>query len=264
MMKQRRLGVNIDHIATLREARGERYPDPVEALSVLKASGAHQVTLHLREDRRHIQDSDLQRIVHAGILPVNLEMAVTDEMVGIASRSKVTTCTFVPEKRLEVTTEGGLDAKGNLKRVERAVKKLQSHGKNVSLFIDPKRSQIRAAREAGADAVEFHTGHYCRLFEKYFAHEGSYRLRGKGSLTVRIRVELDHLGEMSCLAADGGLKVYAGHGLHVDNLKPVAKIPEIEEYNIGHAIVARAVFVGLEKAILEIHQILAKVSGEAQ
>lgn len=257
---KRRLGVNIDHIATLREARGEWYPDPLESLSILKKCGAHQVTLHLREDRRHIQDHDLRRIVQAAVLPVNLEMAVTNEMVKLACESGVQTCTFVPEKRQEITTEGGLDVKGHFKTVARAVEKLKKAGKWVSLFIDPEKNQLEAAQKSGADAVEFHTGSYCHLLEEYFIRSGSYRWRARDRYGQRTAGELKKLREMARQAVLGGMKAYAGHGLHVYNLPPVVAIPEIEEYNIGHAIVARAVFVGLEKAVREIQKVLRNVS----
>lgn len=260
MNMKRRLGVNIDHIATLREARKEWYPDPLESLAILKKCGARQVTLHLREDRRHIKDHDLKRIVAARVLPVNLEMAVTDEMVGLAAKSGVVTCTFVPEKRQEITTEGGLDVKNNFKHVARAVQKLKKAGKQVSLFIDPETGQLEAALKSGADAVEFHTGTYCRLMEKYFTHAGNYRWQAKGRLGQQILRALEKLRELSCLTVVGGMKAYAGHGLHVYNLPPVVRIPEIEEYNIGHAIVARAVFVGLANAVLEIQKILGNAS----
>lgn len=241
MIKQkvhRRLGVNIDHIATLREARKVSYPSPFEALEVLKICHVDQVTLHLREDRRHIQDHDLKAIVAANALPVNLEMAVTDEMVDIALKYRPKTVTLVPEKREEITTEGGLDVAGRFERVSACVKKLKNVGIHCSHFIDADLNQVYAAHESGADAIEIHTGTYCHLAEckKEFSHE-----------VEKIRLA-------SQVAVGKGLKVYAGHGLHKDNLTPIVAIAEIEEYNIGHAIIARAVFVGLEKAIREIQQ----------
>lgn len=232
----RRLGVNIDHIATLREARKVLYPAPLEALEILKTCVVDQVTLHLREDRRHIQDHDLEAIISAKVLPVNFEMAVTDEMVGIALKCRPKTVTFVPEKREEITTEGGLDVAGQFERVSVCVKKLKDVGIHCSHFIDADLNQVYAAHESGADAIEIHTGTYCHLAEckKEFSRE-----------VEKIRLA-------SQVAASKGLKVYAGHGLHVGNLTPITAISEIEEYNIGHAIIARAVFVGLEKAIREI------------
>lgn len=258
MTMKPRLGVNIDHIATLREARKEWYPDPFESLSVLKKTGVNQVTLHLREDRRHIQDHDVKRIVAANVLPVNLEMATTDAMVQIAVKSGVHTCTLVPEKRQEITTEGGLDVAQNLKAVTSAVKRLKKAGKKVSLFIDPKMAQIEASVRSGADAVEFHTGTYCHILERYFLRQGSYVLQGQDKLVLQVVRELKNLREAADLAAASGLQVYAGHGLHRHNLAPIVKISTITEYNIGHAIVARAIFVGLNQAILEIQKLLRK------
>lgn len=258
MTMKPRLGVNIDHIATLREARKEWYPDPFESLFILKKTGVAQVTLHLREDRRHIQDHDLKRIVAAGVLPVNLEMATTDAMVRIALKSGVSTCTLVPEKRQEITTEGGLDVAQNFKRVASAVRRLKIADKKVSLFIDPNTAQIEASMRSGADAVEFHTGTYCHVLERYFLRRGSYALKGEDQLALKVRTELKNLKEAADRAAAAGLQVYAGHGLHRHNLAPVVKISAITEYNIGHAIVARAVFVGLQQAILEIQKVLRK------
>lgn len=241
MIKQKihkRLGVNIDHIATLREARKVSYPSPLEALEILKTCQVDQVTLHLREDRRHIQDHDLREIVVANVLPVNLEMAVTDEMVGMALKYRPKTVTLVPEKREEITTEGGLDVAGQFERVSACVKKLKNAGIHCSHFIDADLNQVYAAHESGGDAIEIHTGTYCNLAEhkEEFSHE------------------VEKIMQASQVAAGKGLKVYAGHGLHVGNLAPITTISEIEEYNIGHSIIARALFVGLEKAIHEIQQ----------
>ena len=251
-----KLGVNIDHIATLREARGEWYPDPFESLKILKRCHVAQVTLHLREDRRHIQDHDLERIADSGILPVNLEMAITREMLQTAARLPVHTCTFVPEKRLEVTTEGGLDVVGQERRVTLAVEGLKKSGRRVSLFIDPVERQIEAAWRTGADAVEFHTGTYCQLYEKYFTTKKTYRLDRQNPLAKKIFAQIQNLTLCTKLARSRGLLTFAGHGLHAKNLAPVAKIAGIEEYNIGHAIVARAIFVGLEASVNEIQRVL--------
>lgn len=236
-----RLGVNIDHMATLREARKVSYPAPVDALMILKECSVDQVTIHLREDRRHIQDQDLEIIVAAGILPVNLEMAATEEMTRIACLRKPHTATLVPEKRQEVTTEGGLDCSGQFQRVAQVVKELRQSGIRASLFIDPDLTQVRASKEIGADAIELHTGTYCNI---------------DPTQQREIENEIHKIREATHLGVNLGLKVFAGHGLNCSNLKPILAIPEIEEYNIGHAIIARAVFVGLKAAIQEIQKIL--------
>lgn len=248
---QPKLGVNIDHIATLREVRQVSYPDPLESLSVLKKCSVDQVTIHLREDRRHIQDHDLHRIVRSKILPVNLEMAITEEMVGIASRTPVRVCTFVPEKREEITTEGGLNVLGNKTKITEAVLKLKKAGRCVSLFIDPSARQVRASFEVGADAVELHTGTYCDVLEKNFKREKKYNFKKE-----KVRQEIKKIKGAARLASFLKLKVCAGHGLHRQNLAPLITIHEITEYNIGHAIIARAVFVGLKNAIQEIRRVL--------
>lgn len=253
---KRRLGVNIDHVATLREARKVCYPDPFETLPILKKCHVDQVTLHLREDRRHIQDHDLVRFIAEKDLPVNLEMAVTDAMLKIALKFYPATCTFVPEKRQEVTTEGGLDTVKKARAVGRAIERLQAKGVHVSLFIDPDPRQILMANRLGADAVELHTGAYCSHLENYHARHGSYRIKAGSTAAKPVEIAYQALVNTAHLADDLHLGVYAGHGLHIHNLAPIVKIPQIEEYNIGHAIVARAVFVGLAAAIGEIQKIL--------
>lgn len=228
-----RLGVNIDHVATLRQARGTDYPDTVEAALLAIASGADGITVHLREDRRHIQDRDVERLMQAIDVPLNLEMAVTEEMLGIAVRVKAPHCCLVPEKREELTTEGGLDVAGQQERIADAVASLKTAGCQVSLFIDPEPEQIKAAKACGAPVVELHTGAYAEA-------KGDTR-----------HVELERLRQGARLAASLGLEVHAGHGLTVENVGPVAALPEVVELNIGHAIVARAVFVGLSEAVQE-------------
>lgn len=257
MPTKRRLGVNIDHIATLRQARRVSYPEPVAALDILKACHVDQVTIHLREDRRHIQDADLYKILDAQILPVNLEMAVTDEMVAIARKSKPATVTFVPERREEITTEGGLDCIAISKRLVSAINRLQDDGIRVSLFIDHDAKQVEMAKSLNADGVEFHTGAFCHTIEHYFEATGSYDYSHDRTVQTRVDELFESLKFNSQLAAQSGLKVFAGHGLHCHNLKRVATIQEIEEYNIGHAIIARSIFVGLKQAIQEIHALLA-------
>ena len=225
------LGVNIDHVATVRQARRSRYPDPVQAALLAEQAGADSITLHLREDRRHIVDRDVTVMRDALQTRMNLEMAVTDEMIGIAQRVLPQDCCLVPESRQEITTEGGLDVAGQLGRVGDACKALGSSGIRVSLFIDPDEAQIRAAQRAGAPVVELHTGAYADATGAAQAREFE-RLRGAAKV-----------------AASLGLVVNAGHGLHYHNVELIAAIPEIVELNIGHSIVARAIFDGLEKAV---------------
>ncbi len=233
------LGVNIDHVATLRQARRGRFPDPVHAALMAEMAGADSITLHLREDRRHIQDTDVR--VLRGLLQthMNLEMAVTDEMVVIASDVGPEDCCFVPERRAEVTTEGGLDAASQMPRLRDAVAHLSSQGIRVALFIDPDPRQIDAAAQVGAPVVELHTGAYA------------------DSIGSRQATELDRLHSGARHAASLGLEVHAGHGLDYHNVQPVAAIREIVELNIGHAIVSRAVFEGLASAVREIKVLMA-------
>lgn len=225
------LGVNIDHVATLRQARRIDYPDPIHAALTAEQAGADSITLHLREDRRHIQDRDVTLL--RGLLKtrMNLEMAVTDEMIAIASRIKPQDCCLVPESRHEITTEGGLDVAGQSQRIEEACRTLAQAGIRVSLFIDPDALQIEAAVRAGAPVIELHTGTYASA---------------SGSAPGR---ELERVRAAARLAASLGLIVNAGHGLHYHNVSPIAAIGEIGELNIGHSIVARAVFDGLPKAV---------------
>ncbi len=236
-----RLGVNIDHVATVRQARRIREPDPVWAVVLAELGGADQITLHLREDRRHIQDHDLDRVLATASVPVNLEMAVTDEMVAIAVDRRPHSATLVPERREEITTEGGLDVAGQPEAVGRAVEALAAAGIRVSLFVDPDPGQVEAALRTGARAVELHTGAFCEAWGTSAAEQ-----------------ELERLRRAAALAADKGLAVHAGHGLNVRNVRPVARIPEVEELNIGHAIVGRAIFVGLKAAVAEMKEILAE------
>jgi pyridoxine 5-phosphate synthase len=234
-----RLGVNVDHVATLRQARRAAYPDPVSAALMAELAGADQITIHLREDRRHIQDRDLQVLRKTVTTRLNLEMAVAAEMLRIAYEVKPDMVTLVPERREELTTEGGLDVVGGREAVRKAVKTLRDAEIEVSLFIDPDLDQVKASHRAEADAVELHTGRYCEA-----------RLAGDR------RRELARLVDASKAAAKLGLKVAAGHGLNYQNVLPVAAIPEIEELNIGHAIVAHAVLVGMERAVREMKELL--------
>ncbi len=238
-MKPICLGVNIDHVATLRQARGTRYPDPVYAALMAEQAGADSITLHLREDRRHIQDRDLHSMKGVLQTRMNLEMAVTDEMLGIALDVQPQDCCLVPERREELTTEGGLDVAGQLDRVSAAVARLADAGIRVSLFIDPDAQQLEAARASGAPVVELHTGAY--------GEATGERARAR---------ELARLCEAASAGAKLGLTVHAGHGLHYHNVIPVAAIAEIVELNIGHAIIARAVFDGLGTAVSEMKHLL--------
>jgi pyridoxine 5-phosphate synthase len=232
------LGVNIDHVATLRQARGTRYPDPVYAALMAEQAGADSITLHLREDRRHIQDEDLTAIRAVIQTRMNLEMAVTDEMLAIAERVHPEDCCLVPENRNEVTTEGGLDVAGQLSRVSEACSELTSYGVRVSLFIDPDARQVEAAAQSGAAVVELHTGAYA---EAKGADRGA---------------ELHRVQEAARRAAATGLTVHAGHGLHYHNVQPIASIGQIIELNIGHAIISRAVFHGLAAAVSEMKHLM--------
>ncbi|HLG89978.1 MAG TPA: pyridoxine 5'-phosphate synthase [Alphaproteobacteria bacterium] len=228
-----RLGVNIDHIATIRNARGGTHPDPVRAAKLAEAAGADGITAHLREDRRHIRDSDLSQIMTATALPLNLEMAATEEMVGIALGLRPHAVCLVPERREERTTEGGLDVAGDQTRLSQIVPKLAAAGIRVSLFVAPDALQIEAAHKVGAAVVELHTGSYAE------APSGARQ------------AELARLADAAKLAARQGLEVHAGHGLDFENVQPVAALPEVMELNIGHFLVGEAVFTGLKAAIEE-------------
>jgi pyridoxine 5-phosphate synthase len=233
------LGVNIDHIATLRQARRGRDPDPVHAALEAEMAGADGITLHLREDRRHIQDADVRLLRTLLTTPMNLEMAVTAEMLDIACEVRPPHCCLVPEKREELTTEGGLDVAGQSARVAAAVERLSQHGVRASLFIDPEPAQIEASARLGAPAIELHTGAYAEA-------RGTERAR-----------ELDRLRRGAHLAVRLGLEVHAGHGLDYHNVPPVAAIGEIVELNIGHALIARAVFHGLPAAVRQMRALLS-------
>jgi pyridoxine 5-phosphate synthase len=227
------LGVNIDHVATVRQARGTSYPSVIEAAKLAERAGADSITVHLREDRRHIQDADVKALCANTSTRVNLEMAVTPEMLDIALEHLPADVCLVPEKREELTTEGGLDVAANRPAVAAAVARLQQAGIRVSLFIDPDPAQLSAAAAVGAPVVELHTGTYADA-------------RGK-----RQQQELQRLRE-ACVAGHAlGLQINAGHGLHLDNVRPVAGLPHMTELNIGHSIIARAIFVGLEAAVRE-------------
>ena len=229
-----KLNVNVDHVATVRQTRGGNEPDPVLAAYLVELAGAHGIVVHLREDRRHIQDRDLYVLRETVKTKLNMEMAATNEMVDIATDVMPDMVTLVPEKREELTTEGGLDVIGNKKSVSKAVDKLKSKGLFVSLFIDPDKKQIKASEEIGADMVELHTGSYAEADNE-----------------KKIEKELKKVENSVMTAMDLGLRVAAGHGLDYQNVEPIAWIEEIEELNIGHSIVSRSVIVGIEEAVSE-------------
>lgn len=240
------LGVNIDHIATLRQVRGTAFPEPVQAALLAEQAGADGITAHLREDRRHIQDRDirlLRQMIHTRL---NLEMAVTDEMVALACEVRPDACCLVPEKRQELTTEGGLEVAGQLDRVAEACRQLRESGIEVSLFIDPDKAQIEAAAEAGAPVIELHTGSYA-----------------DAPTAEALREELKKIQQAAWFAYGLGLQVNAGHGLHYHNVEAIARIPEIVELNIGHSIIARALFSGMQEAVREMKQLMKTARLEA-
>lgn len=234
-----RLGVNVDHVATVRQARGIEVPDPVEAALLAERGGADGITVHLREDRRHIQERDVDLLRKTIGTKLNLEMAVTEAMVALARRFRPQDACFVPERREEITTEGGLDVLGHKEKIREAVKRLQGEGIRVSLFVDPERDQVEASREVEAHGVEIHTGRYCNA-------PGD---RGGA---------LEEVAAAASLAHRLGLEVHGGHGLNYENVIPIAALPEIVELNIGHSIVARAIMVGMEQAVKEMKELLQR------
>ena len=238
-----RLGVNIDHVATIRNARGGEHPDPVRAAEIVAAVGGDGITAHLREDRRHIRDDDLARIQAATDLPLNLEMAATDEMLAIALRHSPHAACIVPEKREERTTEGGLDAAGQHNHLAPIVSRLNDAGIRVSLFIEPDPRQIEAAMRLRAPVVEFHTGRYAHV-------EGEERAK-----------ELRRLADAAALAWKNGIEPHAGHGLTYDNVVPVAAIPQLAELNIGHYLIGEAIFTGLEDAVRRMRALMDEARG---
>jgi pyridoxine 5-phosphate synthase len=238
------LMVNIDHVATLREARGIHYPDPVHAAGVVEMAGASGIIVHLREDRRHIKDRDVRILRHVVRSKLNLEMAATEEMVDIACEILPDMVTLVPEKRQELTTEGGLDVVGSVPRIARVTEAVRAKGIEVSLFVDPDGSQVQASKDTGADTIELHTGRYSNAMEKKATAE-----------------ELRKIATAAEMGKSLGMKVNAGHGLHYHNVARVAAIPQIDEFSIGHSIIARAMFVGLDVAVRDM---LALIRCEAR
>lgn len=234
-----KLAVNVDHVATLRQARGGAEPDPVSAAAIAELAGADGIIVHLREDRRHIQDRDLKLLRHTVKTRLNLEMAATDEMVAIALSVKPDVCTFVPEKRQELTTEGGLDVRANLNTIEKAIARLQEAGIAVSLFIDPDPDQIKASNKIEADYVEIHTGAFSEAKDWKSQKQELIKIENAVKLSTKL-----------------GMGVSAGHGLTYFNVKKVAALGGIEEFNIGHSIMSRAVFVGLDRAVRDMVELL--------
>lgn len=232
MRRTLKLGVNIDHVATLRQARLGKFPSPEYAAKVCEQAGADGITAHLREDRRHIQDADMESLVRT-VKRLNMEMAVTDEMVGIASRLRPANCCLVPEKRQELTTEGGLDAAGSLPRLTDAVSTLKNAGITVSIFIDPVEAQIEAAKAAGADCIELHTGAFAN------------------AVGAAQKKELERLIKGAEFAHSLGLTVNAGHGIDYENIQLMLQVPHLHELNIGYSIICRAIFTGLKHAVQE-------------
>lgn len=235
------LGVNIDHIATLRQARGTRFPEPVQAALIAEQAGADSITAHLREDRRHIQDRDIYQLKDMIHTRLNMEMAVTDEMIDIAVKVRPNACCLVPEKRAELTTEGGLDVLANLSRLQWACEKLATAGIEVSLFIDPEQAQIDAAIKAGAPVIELHTGCYA-----------------EAKTPKQQTEELERIRIAAHYAHSAGLQVNAGHGLNFYNVEAICVIPEIVELNIGHSIIAQALFSGLGQTVRDLKQLMRR------
>lgn len=234
-----RLGVNIDHVATLRQQRGTRYPSPLAAAFIAQSAGADSITAHLREDRRHIQDRDIHELRQALGIPLNLEMAVEEGVLALAAEVQPQACCFVPERREELTTEGGLDVLANLSRIKDAIARMREFDARCSLFIEADPAQADAAREAGAQAVELHTGHYAEMDDP--ADQGR---------------AVEQLRRVAAHAQSIGLEVHAGHGLHLENIAPIARISPIVELNIGHSIVADAVIMGMAAAVARMKAVM--------
>ena len=237
-----RLGVNIDHVATIRNARGGDHPDPMRAVRIVQAAGGDGITVHLREDRRHIRDSDLDAIMAGATLPINLEMAATEEMLAIALHHKPHAACIVPEKREERTTEGGLDAAGLHNTLMPIVGRLSEAGIRVSLFIEPEARQIEAAMRLGAPVVELHTGRYAHLW--------------LDEDQAGVELELKRIADAAALASKNGIEPHAGHGLTFENVQPIAAIPQLAELNIGHYLIGEAIFDGLEASIRKMRQLM--------
>ncbi len=237
-----RLGVNIDHVATLRNARGENYPSPLRAALLCQQYGADGITTHLREDRRHIRDDDINEIIKNISIPLNFEMAPTDEMVEIAINAGPNACCIVPEKREEITTEGGIDVRANHNILVPKIEKIKKNNIRVSLFIDASMDQIKMAKEIGADIIELHTGEFCR----------------KINYNKDASLELERIKEAADYSNNIGLELHLGHGITFDSVEELSKIKEVKEFNIGHFIISESIFLGLEKSISKFREIIKK------
>ena len=259
-----KLGVNIDHIAVLREAREINDPNPLDALGICKLAGADQITIHLREDRRHIHDRDATNIINLSTIPVNLECSINDEIIKIACDLKPHRVTLVPENRAEVTTEGGLDVKGRFEQIKKVVKLLQKNEIEVSLFIDPNKEMIKLAKDLKCEWIELHTGSFANIYAMLFSgldktHHSIKSLElPREELSKKLNKSIKEIKKSSSFAHKLDLKVAAGHGLNYQNIELITTIKYIEELNIGQSIIARSVFVGLEKAIVDIKALCIK------
>lgn len=258
------LGVNIDHIAVLREARQINDPNPLDALGICKLAGADQITIHLREDRRHMQDNDTKNIIALSQLPVNLECSINEEMITIACEHKPHRVTLVPENREEVTTEGGLDIENNFNKIKKAVEKLHEHEIEVSLFIDPTEKAVMESKGLNVEWIELHTGSFANIYAMLFSgldktpHSIKELELPRAQLLTLLQESIDDIDTAAKYAKHLELKVAAGHGLNYQNLDNILSIDEIEELNIGQSIVARSVFTGLEKAIIDMKELISK------
>ena len=256
------LGVNIDHIAVLREARKINDPNPLDALGICKLSGADQITIHLREDRRHIHDNDAKAICEQSSLPVNLECSINEDIIDIVCKLKPTRATLVPENRNEVTTEGGLDVKGNYEKLQKAIDKLHENEIEVSLFIDPNEDIIELSSQLEVEWIELHTGTFANIYAMLYTnlsqtHHTIKELElSKKELKDKLKKSIKEIENSSKFAKKLNLKIAAGHGLNYQNVKLISTIPEIEELNIGQSIIARSVFTGLEKAITDMRELI--------
>jgi len=255
------LGVNIDHIAVLREARKINDPNPLDALGICKLDGADQITIHLREDRRHMQDSDTENIIKLSQLPVNLECSINDEMIDIACKNKPHRVTLVPENREEVTTEGGLDVENNYRQLLKVIKKLHKHEIEVSLFVDPNKRVIELSKQLEVEWIELHTGSFANIYAMLHSglnksHHSIKELElSREKLSVKLTESTEQIQKASTAASNLGLKVAAGHGLNYQNVNYMTNIKEIQELNIGQSIIARSVFTGLKDAIIEMKEL---------
>ena len=258
------LGVNIDHIAVLREARKINDPNPLDALGICKLAGADQITIHLREDRRHMQDSDTQNIIKLSQLPVNLECSINDEMIEIACKNKPHRVTLVPENRQEVTTEGGLDVENNYRQLQKVIKKLHKHEIEVSLFIDPNKRVIELSKQLNVEWIELHTGSFANIYAMLNSglnksHHSIKSLElSRNRLSDKLKESTEELQKASTVASNLNLKIAAGHGLNYQNVNYMTDIKEISELNIGQSIIARSVFTGLKDAIIEMKELVNK------